>query len=448
MSLKNSIWPNGLQKDVENYTVFYNLGTNKMSIPESSSEWPAGNKLISPYVYQNDKLVGFCDTQAFTVTEEHDTVTIDYDYFDADFSSIAEGTLTIIKGENNNFLNIRYGKIDVPFEEMFEKNKAAFRASTKVIDNTLYDENDNIIGRFDTSNITTGSNIKIDYKTTDGKDRDGLFMSVDAYTGTELRTLKLTTFESELSRLRHGGHMFNECGTLTSFISNLDLLESSRNMFRHCWQLSSFDVDMPKLTDGKYMFNLCAGITSFSGNLDSLEQGEQMFYPCTNLTSFTSKLPKLVGGFYMFHSCKLDAPSVKIILESIPSYTSGNHEITIGASCKRSEESLLAFANECGFETIDDFKNCFSQKGWTMTLQTNGDYTSYSLRDTETPIPVYAKIVETEDERCASHTSADESKFYILDYFTISNGNIDDYVPFSSLNEAEVHFNIKPLERN
>lgn len=88
----NSIWPNGLKKDDEDYVVFYPLGTNKVDI--TTVTWPTGDTLISPYVYENNKLVGFVDTKALIVSGSA-TTTMNYNHIEADFASISEGTLTI-----------------------------------------------------------------------------------------------------------------------------------------------------------------------------------------------------------------------------------------------------------------------------------------------------------------------------------------------------------------
>jgi hypothetical protein len=69
LNLANSIWPNGMKVDSDGHAVFYPLGTNKIEVPTSSSEWPKGNKLVSPFVYQDDKLVGFVDTKALKVSK-------------------------------------------------------------------------------------------------------------------------------------------------------------------------------------------------------------------------------------------------------------------------------------------------------------------------------------------------------------------------------------------
>lgn len=92
--LANSIWPNGMQVDADGYAVFYELGTNKVDIPTNSSQWPKGNKLVSPFVYQDDKLVGFCDTKAMEVGNTS-IIVMPYEHIEADFSSIDKGTIQI-----------------------------------------------------------------------------------------------------------------------------------------------------------------------------------------------------------------------------------------------------------------------------------------------------------------------------------------------------------------
>lgn len=88
----NSIWPNGLKRDGEGYVTFYPTGTNKVDI--STITWPEGDKLVSPFVYQNNELVGFVDTKALTVSGSA-TTTMNYSHIEADFASISEGKLTV-----------------------------------------------------------------------------------------------------------------------------------------------------------------------------------------------------------------------------------------------------------------------------------------------------------------------------------------------------------------
>lgn len=105
----NSIWPNGLKLDEENYTTFYSLGTNKVTIPATAEEWPEGDTLISPFVYQDGKLVGFCDTKSFILNDSA-TTDIPYEFIKANFPTIEDGKLAITSPNCQN-PEIKYQKI-------------------------------------------------------------------------------------------------------------------------------------------------------------------------------------------------------------------------------------------------------------------------------------------------------------------------------------------------
>ena len=74
--------------------MFYPLGTNKIEVPTSYSEWPKGDKLIYPFVYQDDKLVGFVDTKALT-TDSQTTIYLPYTHIEVEFSEIDKGQVQI-----------------------------------------------------------------------------------------------------------------------------------------------------------------------------------------------------------------------------------------------------------------------------------------------------------------------------------------------------------------
>jgi hypothetical protein len=65
------------------------------------------------------------------------------------------------------------------------------------------------------------------------------------------------------------------------------------------------------------------GLESFSSDLSSLKNAERMFYDCKNLSIFDSDLTSLETAEYMFLNCKLNSESIQIILESLPTYSSG-----------------------------------------------------------------------------------------------------------------------------
>lgn len=114
----NSVWPNGLQTDSEGYVNFYPLGTNKIDI--STITWPEGTEVKAPFVYQDDKLVGFIDTKALDIDNNNTTIDINYTHFDADLDSIMENTLTI-NAPANAVVNVKYGAVDKVLTEKIEK---------------------------------------------------------------------------------------------------------------------------------------------------------------------------------------------------------------------------------------------------------------------------------------------------------------------------------------
>ena len=132
------------------------------------------------------------------------------------------------------------------------------------------------------------------------------------------------------------------------------------------------------------------------------------------------KFPALENGENMLDGCKLGKASVKEILYSIPSYTSGTHKLTIGIHVdhKTDEEVIAAIENA-------------ESKGWTLTVQWNGTpgtstASTFSLRRR----PIYARLGEPMEDGTR-----------LLDwghYVTDPSG----YTEFASLEEAKEHFNI------
>ena len=398
------------------------MGTNKIDI--STITWPEGDKLISPFVYdENDKLVGFVDTKAMTVSGSA-TTTMNYSHIEADFSSISEGSLTIdapnatVKkftwavstggSETFDFVIIDFATTD-------QETIDTVRTAKKVVNNKLYDADDNLIGTIDTSKIEVGGIVK-----EEGDKFDGLFCSVDSE--GEMLDFIISEFNSDLSSLRDGSAMFAYCTNLTSFSSDLSGLRKATSMFE--W---------------------CPNLTSFASNLSNLTDGEFMFYYCTNLTSFSSNLSSLTVGGGMFQDCKLDALSVKNIIDTINTYSAS---LKLGVGCDDTTEDKNFFAQEVGYTDMTSLLAALQAKGWTVSTQYNGrPTTTYGLRrTTEDTLPVFVKLEETEDH--AGYISMDSSKKYRLNWFHETTGSTEGYTQFASLEEAVTHFNINPIERN
>jgi hypothetical protein len=204
MSFDYSLWPNPDG----------NLGVKKVAIPDGVTvEWPDGDALVGKFVYKDGKLVGFVDNKALVANGSKST-TFPYDYVNIELDKSLEGTLTINKGERTKYLTVTYFVdnrpeeiiVTIRFEDMDEETKTFLRSATKIIDNTLYDAEDNVIGTFDTRTLATGSNItKFDFnnftfETTDGKDPDALFIASYG--------VALESFNSDLSSLTNGCTMF------------------------------------------------------------------------------------------------------------------------------------------------------------------------------------------------------------------------------------------------
>ena len=523
--LANSIWPNGMQVDADGYAVFYELGTNKVDIPTTEDAWPVGDTLISPFVYKNNKLVGFCDTKAMTVSGSGST-TMPYTHIEADFASIEEGKL-VINAPNATTKKFTWAVVPtsdgsfnyvfVDFNTTDQNTIDTIRSAYRVVDKKMFDVDGNVIGTWDTSKLEVAGVIDVENGLL-----DAVYCNMDASTGEE-RGIILTEFDSDLSSLTNGSCMFIGCSNLTTFTSDLpsltngdcmffgcsnlttftsDLsslkevgiptLGSTFSMFSNCSNLTTFTSDLPSLTNGYCMFYYCTNLTTFTSNLSSLTDGSYMFGGCSNLTTFTSELPSLTNGDCMFAACsnlttfthdlssltvgsymfagcsnltaftsdlsaltfgksmfdkcKLNASSVKNIIDTINTVSSG--ELKLGMGCNNTTEDKDLFAQEVGYADMTSLLAALQAKGWTVTAQYNGrPTTTYGLRrPSEDILPVFVKLEETEDH--ADYTSEDGSKKFRLYYFHETTGSTEGYTQFNSLEEAIETFNIKQVERN
>ena len=464
--LLNSIWPNGIKKDADGYSVYYPLGTNKVDI--STITWPEGDKLVSPFVYQNDKLVGFIDTKALTVSGSA-TTTMTYNHIEADFASISEGKLTvnapnavvkkfswsvIESGDDNVIVTLKYKNCKtVDDVKTVDPNYQTTDIVDGVWSEGLGDLTDGASMCYNCTNLESFSSDLSSL--TNCKYMFGNCTNLTSFT-SDLPSLTdgasmfyncsaLITFSSDLSSLTNGESMFERCTNLESFSSDLSKLENGGYMFQTCENLTSFTSNLSSLKEGYNMFMNCRNLTTFSSNLSSLTNGNSMFRNCNNLTSFPSELPKLENGYNMFMYCKLDAPSVKNIIDTINTYSG---QLRLGMGCDDTEADKNLFVQEVGYADMTSLLAALSDKGWTVTAQYNGrPTTTYSLRrPSEDTLPVFVKL--DEDEKHGNYTSEDGSKKFRLDWFHETTGSTEGYTQFASLEEAVAYFNIKQIERN
>lgn len=537
--LLNSIWPNGIKKDAEGYSVYYPLGTNKIDIPDGS-KWPKGTKLKFPFVYdENGQLTGFCDTKSM-IANSGTNIYLPYEEIEADFSSIDKGTLgihapnaTVKKAiwqdseeEDIPEAQFKYKgckTLDDVKAKIWNYDYLADVANgtwseplwdlTSDVDYMFNNYNDLFAFESDLPNLTDGGYM-FQYcrnLASFNGDLSNLSESHEMFFFTDLKSWdidlpkliegnsmfygckNLASFKSDLPNLTKGNSMFNGCENLSSFeidlpnltdggsmffkcnLSNFDInlskLTSGDNMFYRCENLSSFDSDLSNLTYGSYMFSECKELSSFkTSNLNNLDYGSFMFYctnlasfdydmpklkygncmfcHCYNLTSFKSDLSELTHGLYMFESCKLDAASVKNIIDTINTY---KDDLTLGFGCNNTTEDKDLFAQEVGYADMTSLLTALQDKSWRVTAQYNGrPTTTYGLRrPLEDTLPVFIKLEEIgEDEKYAGYISLDDSKKYKLIWFHETTGSTEGYTQFNSLEEAIEYFNIKPIERN
>ena len=103
-----------------------------------------------------------------------------------------------------------------------------------------------------------------------------------------------------------------------------DKIVNGTNMFTST-HIETWVDDLSNMTNGTAMFKNCAQLTTFVGDLSSLETADEMFYGCT-----------------------LDAESLEILADTLPTVTSGT--IDIGASTNATEEVITTIKG----------------KGWTV----------------------------------------------------------------------------------
>lgn len=305
----------------------------------------------------------------------------------------------------------------------------------------------------------------------------------------------LKTINTKMENLQSAYSLCMGCTSLESFTGNLLNLEVMYSGFNGCINLSKFDSPLPKLKVGgvlNHVFDSNA-LEEFTADFPSLRSGWLMF-DCPNLRKFTGCLPKLLSGVDMFKNTKLDATSVMYILFSIPNINDliayyeevgyvqpddsvygyekeegminqaqfvhkvlgtknivkniGVLDIGIGVSStevdgKSVEQQLLEFANEVGFDSWEDLKQAFVDKGWYVQFSYNdGSAITYGLRGrTLDTYPIYARLEEVENKEEAKYCNADKTKYYNIQYCHDST-HPEKFQRFNSLEEACASFEV------
>lgn len=102
--------------------------------------------------------------------------------------------------------------------------------------------------------------------------------------------------------------------------------------------------------------------------LEHLTSAYAMFWGSPLLTSLPEviNLKSLSDGNQIFYSCNLDEPSVLRVLTTIPTYTSGTHNLHLGYRKNFLNSEAIAALLETDVPII---AGNYSYKGWTINIQ-------------------------------------------------------------------------------
>lgn len=197
--------------------------------------------------------------------------------------------------------------------------------------------------------------------------------------------------------------------------------------------LKEVELDTPNVTNASGYFFYTYALERVNCSADMFHKvtnGNNMYINNSKLLDFPTSYPSLSTADGMFNACEITGQQAIEILTSIPTWTDGKaHLITMGIHIDYQNDTdvLTAITNA---ET----------KGWTLTVQWNGTPTTQTVSTFGLRKPsIYAKLGTVE--------RPDGTTENVLDWgHYVTNWEENDYQEFSSIEEAEEHFNIKQTE--
>lgn len=188
-------------------------------------------------------------------------------------------------------------------------------------------------------------------------------------------------------------------------------------------------VYYPKATNCESMFSNCIYHVEIKGEFGAEATNlNSMYNKCSMLRVFPTNYPKAQTADGMFNECQIPGEAAIAVLNSFPSYTSGEHNVTMGVHVDYQNDTdvLVAIANA-------------EAKGWTVAVQWNGTATTqtastWGLRRK----PVYAKCAEVEQP--------DGTVENVLEWgHYVTNWELNGYMEFGSIEEAREYFNLTEI---
>ena len=123
--------------------------------------------------------------------------------------------------------------------------------------------------------------------------------------------------------------------------------------------------------------------------------------------------------------------------------------INVSNNSSTVQQQLEDFAKEATYDSWEELKQVFIDKGWTVTFQYNDSDSSitYGLGDGEQiiPCPIFAKLVQVKDKEHAKYCTEDASSFYNIEWGHDVT-DTTDYTQFNSLEDAAASWNVFPKE--
>lgn len=131
---------------------------------------------------------------------------------------------------------------------------------------------------------------------------------------------------------------------------SLPSCSSVPDLASNCQRLTSFVGDFPKAINTSTMLNNCTALESIQLNFQELASAVSLASGNVSLKSFQATWPKISSLQNAFDNTGLEATALNSIFESLPTYTTGTHNIGIKGAV--------------GAATCDI--SIATQKGWTV----------------------------------------------------------------------------------
>lgn len=269
------------------------------------------------------------------------------------------------------------------------------------------------------------------------RDANNLFRGAVNMKGFDIDISHLTNIDAMFALTGLEGEVVLEHPTITVA---LDTLAGSNSLAVY----SKVRLNLPEATDIRSICYHNRYLREVSGNLDKVETADQAFFgrygaETDSILDFKAPLPALSSGSGMFNRQGLTKESVLLICNSIPSYTSGSHLLTLGIhkDYKNDPEVNLALKKvDINYEpTVELSEEVTTGKGWTLTVQWNGMANGTTATFDRGTI-IYAKVGEME------HPDGTTEQFLDWGHY-VTNWEERGYEQFRSLESAYEYFGLE-----